>query len=246
MWDSLIWVALALLVSAAFSLGSQRMRVPRDPTRERPQDADASEAYDLVSRWPLFALQRHMVLRRLIGLDVQGTVVDIGCGPGHLTHLVARRFPGVSVIGIDNNEHMLRLATKNRGHSGCPNLRFCLGDAHQLPLGDGEVDFVLSSLSLHHWGKPARALQEIRRVLRPGGWLLLFDLSRDCRRFFYYSLRLGQGLAPRAIRNTDGAVGSFWASYTRAELEALLFSAGFGCWSVEAQPGWMFARGFKE
>ena len=246
MYSSLIWTGLALLIIAAFSFSYRRMRVPRDPAREGTQNAEAVVAYNLVSQWPLFRLQRQIVLHRLLKLNPQGTLLDIGCGPGHLTHLVAQRLPRLTVIGIDNNEHMVKLAKQNWEHSACSNLQFCLGDVHQLPLGDGKVDFVLSSLSLHHWSEPARALKETRRILKPGGQFLFFDLSRDCRRLFYYSLNLGQRiLAPAAIRNTNGAVGSFWASYTRGELEALLVRAGFKRRSIKAQLVWMFAWGLK-
>lgn len=59
-----------------------------------------------------------------------------------------------------------------------------MGDVAGLPLPDGALDWAVSSLSLHHWSDPDRALGEICRVLKPGGQMLLFDLRRDPRRPF--------------------------------------------------------------
>ena len=77
----------------------------------------------------------------------------------------------------------------------------------------GGWDTVVSTLSLHHWPDPKQALEEIHRVLKPGGQFLIFDLRRDARRFVYWLLRFAKiFVVPAAIRRVNEPVGSALAS----------------------------------
>ncbi len=101
--------------------------------------------------------------------------VEIGVGSGILLQELARRLP--MVIGVDHSATMLEAAqstTRGRGKKG---VDFRLGDMSHLPLRDNEVDLVIVDMVLHHAPSPVRVLAEIRRVLQPGGTLLLADLS---------------------------------------------------------------------
>ena len=223
-----------------------RMNIGRAPEKEGDQDAEAVLAYDRTGNWPPFRVMRRMVLRRLDKHRPQGALLDAGCGPGHLAIAIARKFPGVKVTGLDNNTYMLAAARRNLSRTAIRTVSYLSGDVHRLPCEDGSFDFVVSTLSLHHWRDARRALAEVFRVLKPGGRLLLMDLRRDCARWWFYLLVLMQLLAvPAAIRRTNGAVGSFYASYTVAELEGLLGSVPFQDAAIEPAPGWMFALARK-
>ena len=66
-----------------------------------------------------------------------------------------------------------------------------------------------STVSLHHWQNPKQALQELYRVLRPEGQVLIFDLRRDGRKFFYWLLRFAQTfVVPVALRRISEPIGS--------------------------------------
>lgn len=102
------------------------------------------------------------------------TVLDLGCGPGDLTAILAARLPGARVIGLDLSPSMVELARRHgRAHG---RLRFEIGDVARLPFEAGSIDLVVSTLSLHHWPEPAAVFSEMRRVLRPGGAALVYDL----------------------------------------------------------------------
>jgi ubiquinone/menaquinone biosynthesis C-methylase UbiE len=214
------------------------MSIPHEPDREGEQDKEASQAYDRTSRWPIFKLERQIVAHRLAKLKPQGRLVDIGCGPGYLAAEISRRYPALGVIGLDNNHEMINIARRN-WPSGKYELELVEGDAGQLPFADNSLDFAVSSLSLHHWKQADRVFAEIHRVLKPGGQFLVLDLRRDGSRLFYYALRLVQRFSPAAIRRTNGAVGSFWASYTPSELKTMLSSMDFDRVCIETHFGWM-------
>jgi ubiquinone/menaquinone biosynthesis C-methylase UbiE len=237
---------IIVAVLAVIVLGSLPMNIRREPEREGIMDAAASRAYDRTSRWPVFTIERRIILKALTRRRPQGVLVDVGCGPGYLSAAISRRFPGLKVRGLDINGEMVRLARGNWSSSR-PGVEFLMGDAQRLPLADNSVDFMVSSLSLHHWADPGEAFREVHRVLKPGGQFLVFDLRRDAPGFFYYALKLGQALlAPWDIRRTNGAVGSFWSSYTPAELKEIVATAPWR--ETRLQPGWswVLAWGRKE
>jgi ubiquinone/menaquinone biosynthesis C-methylase UbiE len=222
------------------------MNIERAPEKEGEQDAEAVLAYDRTANYPPFLILRRMVLRRLERRPPHGILMDAGCGPGHLAISVSRKFPGLKVIGLDNNADMIAAARRNRLSLAAGDISFLPGDVHRLPGEAASIDFIISTLSLHHWQHPLQALGEIHRVLKPGGRLLLMDLRRDCARWFYYMLVLMQRFTvPSAIRRTNGAVGSVYASYTAAEISGLFGSVPFRRVNIEAAPGWVFATARK-
>jgi ubiquinone/menaquinone biosynthesis C-methylase UbiE len=104
----------------------------------------------------------------------QERVLDAGCGTGHTALTFA---PHVAqVVAVDFTADMLAQGRKLAAERGITNIDFRLGDAESLPFADGEFDAVVSRLSAHHWPHPQKALQEFRRVLRPGGQLILSDV----------------------------------------------------------------------
>jgi ubiquinone/menaquinone biosynthesis C-methylase UbiE len=116
------------------------------------------------------AVGSHYKRRLVAALDLRPgqAVVDLGCGPGTDIAALADAV-GVegSVVGVDREVRMLdearrRLATR-------PNVGLRLGDIHDVPLPDGSVDRARVDRVLQHVLDPAKAIAEVRRVLRPGG-----------------------------------------------------------------------------
>jgi ubiquinone/menaquinone biosynthesis C-methylase UbiE len=116
---------------------------------------------------------------RLIQLGAYGSMLDIGTGPGHIPLLVCERIEGARVIGIDLAERMLEIAERHRaGSPHAARVSYRLADAKGLDFADASFDTVFSNTILHHIPDPSRFLREARRVLRPGGVLLIRDLAR--------------------------------------------------------------------
>lgn len=88
-------------------------------------------------------------------------ILDLGCGPGFYTHALRRR--GARVVPVDNDPAELRLV-------GAAVEGAMLADARSLPFEDASFDAVFCSNLLEHTPGTARVLEEIERVLRPGGW----------------------------------------------------------------------------
>ncbi len=236
-----LWVVLGLFVAFSLFLLLRPMRIPRRFGLEGAETAESVQAYDRTSRWPLFTLERWLIMRELRRLEPQGTLVDIGCGPGYLARATAVRFPQLRVFGLDLDPRALALAHVDARTGSQPG--WVAGDAHQLPFADNSLDFIASSLSLHHWKNAQGVLREFGRVLKPGGKLLVWDLRRDAPHFFYCGLVLGQRwFSPRGIKETNGAVGSFWSSYTPLELKKMLAGTAFAQGTVVEGIAWLSLR----
>jgi len=105
-------------------------------------------------------------------------ILDIGSGPGDLVIEIARRLPDARLIGVDLAPAMIDIARGSARAAGLQTrISFELADAARLPVDDGSIDVVVSSLSLHHWDQPPAVFAEVHRVLRPGGFSLVYDLA---------------------------------------------------------------------
>lgn len=126
--------------------------------------------------WLYPILFRNPPSNRLIvevaGLGPDDRVLDIGCGPGAAVRVSA---PLVAEsVGADPSERMLRLA--RRRTRDLTNVRYVQAPAHHLPFDDDTFTVVWTIHSMHHWGDEAAGLSEARRVLAPGGRLLVMEV----------------------------------------------------------------------
>jgi len=104
---------------------------------------------------------------------------DIGAGSGFVTEELLRR--GARVIAVDESEAMIQLMQKKFGFDGSVDYR--LGESEHLPLTTAQVDHVFANMYLHHVERPAVAIQEMARVLKPGGTLVITDLDEHSFEF---------------------------------------------------------------
>lgn len=110
--------------------------------------------------------------------EIKGkNVLEVGSGRGGGARYVAESFQPTSYTGMDIAQSAVDLS--NKIHI-LPNLRFIQGSAESIPLADNSIDVVLNVESCHAYGSVDKFLSEVRRVLKPGGYLLLVDF-RDLK-----------------------------------------------------------------
>lgn len=152
---------------------------------------------------------QRFTLQALLALVPSGwTVADLGCGTGNATELLA---PYVKrVLAVDQSEPMLEAAKKRLGAGGAGNVEFVRAELGALPLEAGSVDAAVCVLVLHHAAEPMLILKEARRVLRPGGTLLIVDMLEHDRRTYKHTM------------------GHHWLGFSKDQMTGWLKEAGFG------------------
>ena len=142
---------------------------------------------------------------RLWALGPAGLVLDLGCGRGYwLERMVAK---GLQPVGVEYDEARTALAARHAP--------VVVSDATRLPLDAGSVGLVWCIHVLHHLHEPAAVLEEIRRVLKPGGHLILAETVEDNP-----IVRVGRNLWP----HWDGV--DVHARFTASSLLSMLRAAG--------------------
>ena len=167
-------------------------------------------------------------VERLVALGARGRMLDIGTGPGHVPLLVCERIRDAQVVAVDLAETMLERA-RAKVAAASPEVRGRIelrrADAKALPFPAGSFDVVFSNTILHHIPEPIDLLREARRVLRPGGCLLVRDLFRPPTPERVGELvRLHAAGANESQRELFRA--SLHAALTTPELEQLAREAG--------------------
>jgi ArsR family transcriptional regulator len=134
-------------------------------------------------------------------------IADLGAGEGAFALLLAQQ--ARSVIAVDSSARMIEVGRDQALRNGVKNIDFRLGDMEEVPIGDGEVDLVFFSQSLHHTLHPDRALCEAARILKPGGRIVILDLARH------------------RYEEAREVYADEWLGFSEAEIEAMLAKAGF-------------------
>jgi demethylmenaquinone methyltransferase/2-methoxy-6-polyprenyl-1,4-benzoquinol methylase len=115
-------------------------------------------------------------------LEPGGTALDVCCGTGDLALALASRVgPLGTVIGCDFSEPMLDVAREKAAERGAGAVRFEWGDALQLPYDDGSFDAVTVGFGVRNLADLDLGLAEMARVLRPGGRLVILEITQPQR-----------------------------------------------------------------
>lgn len=142
--------------------------------------AGAAKVYNALSGTSIFLRHYDLVAEDVVKFCSAGRLLDIGTGPGRLLIPLYRQAPGLQLTGVDISEAMVVEAAKNVAAAGLSDrIEVRQAGAKQLPFEDNYFDIVISSASLHHWKEPEEGMAEIRRVLKPGGVALLYDLVKN-------------------------------------------------------------------
>ncbi|MCE7988781.1 MAG: methyltransferase domain-containing protein [Caldilinea sp. CFX5] len=108
------------------------------------------------------------------------TILEVGCGTGAIARAVAGHSATIKVVGIDRDEAQLTTARRLAQAAGLSNLEFLAGEATQLDLADHTFDAAYCRFLLEHLPDPLPVVREMRRVVKPGGWLCAYEWEPGC------------------------------------------------------------------
>lgn len=237
---------IVVLLVGVWRVFERRSR-ERIASAEGIEDPEVGAAFEWVSRTPQMRWIRHFVVSQATVLKDHGEGVDLGCGAGQLVMEIARKTPGLHMTGIDLAEKMLADARQSAHRVGMEyQVDFRLGNVEEIPFPDRSLDLVISTASLHHWADPLKVLNEIERVLKPGGAYYVFDLRRDMALPFYMLIWFAtQFIVPTALHRVNEPMSSRNASYTVQELADLIRQSRLRNGQVTTGPIWIVLAGKK-
>lgn len=156
-----------------------------------------------------------------------GELLEIGGGPGHLAVEIGRRARDLQVTTMDLSADMVRIAESRIHASGLGRqIKVAHGDAKDIPFPNDSFDFILSLGSLHHWRAPDLVLDEIYRVLKPGGKAWIYDVRREMPEEDWEMILQRVPALVRPFFEL-GAMGPWWAAYTEGQIRDVVASSPF-------------------
>ncbi|MEX9254660.1 class I SAM-dependent methyltransferase [Pseudenterobacter timonensis] len=113
-------------------------------------------------------------LGELLAAFPHAHLLDLGCGAGHASFVAAQHV--AQVTAWDLSSQMLEVVSRAANEKGLRNITTRQGYAEALTLADSSFDVVISRYSAHHWHDVGQALREMKRVLKPGGMVIIMDI----------------------------------------------------------------------
>ncbi len=168
------------------------------------------------------------------GAAITGHMLDLGCGPGDVTFRFAKRFPGISITGIDGSAEMIALANKRKDdeRKAGKAITFLKGFIPGVNIPQEAYDVIISTSFLHHLHDPSFLWDTVGRYATPGTKVFVYDLfrppDRETARHLveYYS-----GNEPEILKKDF--YNSLLAAFEPGEIEQQLVCSGLNELSVE-------------
>lgn len=162
------------------------------------------------------AAYREQAAQLAAGLPHDAAVLEVAPGPGYLAIELARQRGHHRVTGLDISRTMVEIARENAARAGV-SVDFRHGDATAMPFADGSFDLIVCQAAFKNFRRPVSALDEMHRVLRPGGLAVIQDMSRDA----------SSADIDREVRSQElGAVSRFMTRRILARLRKRAYATG--------------------
>ncbi len=177
-----------------------------------------------------------IILKRYLPENVKKPlIIDLGVGPGLLSKEINKQIPNAEIIGIDPSKEMLNLAKEN----AC--LKTNIGTADNIPLRDNTAIAVVSRFSLTYWRDINKGINEIYRVLKPDGILVIEALNKE---FSPWKLRLIKMKMIIKFSGIDVAkyhIDAYETAYTIKNVKEALINSNFKiCYHEGEDKDWRF------
>jgi ubiquinone/menaquinone biosynthesis C-methylase UbiE len=171
--------------------------------------AQLAARYD--SRWSFYVNATLQATLNQLDLHPGDRVLDLGCGTGTLLESLLTVAPEAKMSGLDSVAEMLNVARQKLPVS----IDLKLGNATNIPFPSHSFDVLVSTSAFHYFRQPEQAVQEMKRVLKPGGHLIITDWCYD-----YWSCRI----LDFWLRISNRA---HFRTYRSSELRLMLQNIGF-------------------
>ena len=180
------------------------------------------------------------VAQEIVSWLREGSILDLGTGPGCLPVEIAKKAPFITVVGVDLSRPLIRMGRQKALEAGlAQRVRFEVGNATRLRFEDESFDMVVSTGMLHMLKDPLKMLGECRRVLKPGGETWIYDPARVSSQIDKKRWKESFTCFERAVYPFLGFYSRINPpqTYTGEQLASVIESASFKEYSMEEDAG---------
>ncbi|MFZ3329229.1 MAG: class I SAM-dependent methyltransferase [Candidatus Acidiferrales bacterium] len=169
-------------------------------------------------------------------LAAGASVLEVAPGPGYFSIELAK-LGKYKITGIDISKTFVELARTNAREDNV-EVDFQRGNASQMPFQDDSFDLIACRAAFKNFTEPVQALQEMRRVLHPGGKALIIDLRRDASKqtIDAYVNKMNIGAVNSVVTKLTFRLMLLKRAYTRDEFERFIVESGFGKSEIQETP----------
>jgi ubiquinone/menaquinone biosynthesis C-methylase UbiE len=192
-------------------------------------------AYEKATRMVIESYYRPVAAEIVANLN-EGTILDLGSGPGYLPIEIAKRSPAIKIVGVDLSRKLVEIARSNAATAGLEDrLTFQVGNAGRLEFADSFFDMVISTGMLHALKEPVAVLQEIHRVLKTGRQAWIFDPAKVASRVDRKKWQASLSLRERFFLGLFKILGLHKPieTYTRKQAIALIKQTAFQTYWID-------------
>lgn len=179
----------------------------------------------------------------------EGTILDLGTGPGYLLLEIAKQSPSAKVVGIDLSRKLIHMAQANASRAGFANrLEFEVGNASKLRFPDDLFDMVISTGMFHSLRHPLDVLREMYRVLKKGGEAWIYDPAQIASKIDVSKWKASLTLYDRFslwLFTVLGLCKPSIKTYSRSQVIHMIETTNFREYGVEEADGEMKIRLIK-
>lgn len=170
------------------------------------------------------------------GLAEGSGVLEVAPGPGYFAIELAKRGK-YNIKGLDISKTFVEIACKN-ARDARVEVDFQHGNASSMPFEEGTFDLIVCRAAFKNFSQPVMALKEMRRVLRPGGKVLIIDLRRDTPKeaIDAHVDKMNAGAMNAAFMKLTFRLVLLKRAYTRGEFKRFIAESGFQRYEIEEAP----------
>jgi ubiquinone/menaquinone biosynthesis C-methylase UbiE len=180
------------------------------------------------------------VAEEIVSYFKEGTILDLGTGPGHLPVEILKRSPAIRIVGVDLSHKLIQMAIDNAMKAGVSDrVSFEVGNASKLRYNNEVFGMVISTGMLHSLKNPVNVLIEMHRVLKTGGEAWIYDPARIIQYIDRKKWKASLNLKERFFLWFFGLLGLHKpiAVYRREEVLPMIEAAGFKLHAIEEGDG---------
>jgi len=175
------------------------------------------------------------IARRIAAyLNSGDRVLEIAPGPGYLAIALAK-LTDSPVTGLDISKSFVRMAAENAREANV-RVDFEHGDAADLPFPNSQFDFIVCRAAFKNFTRPLVAINEMHRVLKPGGTALIIDLRKDFSRRAVNEYVAGRGMISAAMIKITFNTMLKKRAYTKESMSGLVLQSQFGIGEIRLDP----------